>query len=96
MDIKLKVTKLVSRAMEDTRGLDYKYPNEEDAEDLADTLNSILDHTVKQLLAEMGEKNIDDQNKDCALVFNGYPDNTFTCINCKKVFNSITGNCKKK
>lgn len=27
-DIKLKITKAVSRAMEDTRGLDEKYPNE--------------------------------------------------------------------
>jgi len=39
--LKRKIFKLITRAMEDTRGLDDKYQNEEDAQILADTLNSI-------------------------------------------------------
>jgi hypothetical protein len=49
-DIRLKITKLVSRAMEDTRGLDAKYSEEEDSQELADTLNAILDHTTDEIL----------------------------------------------
>ena len=53
---KLKVTKLISRAMEDTIGLDGKYPDEKDSIRLADTLNSILDHTVDEVLLATGHE----------------------------------------
>ena len=45
-----KLTKIVSRAMEDVRGLDDKFPNEEDAEELAEILNGILDDAVEKII----------------------------------------------
>jgi hypothetical protein len=36
--------------MEDTRGLDAKYSEEEDSQELAATLNAILDHTTDEIL----------------------------------------------
>ena len=56
MDLKKRVTKLVSRAMEDVRGLDSKYPNEEDAKELSSALNSILDHTTNEVLIATGHE----------------------------------------
>jgi len=55
-DIKLKITKAVSRAMEDTRGLDEKYPNEEDATELTETLNGILDFAVDKIIEALNDK----------------------------------------
>jgi hypothetical protein len=54
--MKTKVQKLISRAMEDVRGLDQKYPNEEDAKQLASILNSILDHTTREVLLVTGHE----------------------------------------
>lgn len=45
-----KVRKLVSRAMEDMRGLDERYPDKEDATELAETLNELLEHTVTEIM----------------------------------------------
>ncbi len=36
--------------MEDTRGLDSKYPEEFDAPELADTLNTLAEHTTSEIL----------------------------------------------
>ena len=51
--LETRITKLVSRAIQDTRGLDDKYPNEEDSKQLADTLNSLLEHTTNEILNEI-------------------------------------------
>jgi len=55
-DLTTKVRKQISRAMEDVRGLDAKYPNEEDSKDLADTLNGILDDTLNKVLITTGHE----------------------------------------
>lgn len=46
---KKKLRKIVSRAMEDVRGLDEKFANKEDAEELAEILNGILDDAVDKI-----------------------------------------------
>ena len=44
-----KIFKLLTRAMEDTRGLDAKYSIEE-SDKLSDALNSIADHTMEEII----------------------------------------------
>lgn len=48
-----KVFKLISRAMEDTRGLDEKYPNESDAKELAETLNTICEYATDKIMSHI-------------------------------------------
>lgn len=42
--------------MEDVRGLDQKYMEEEDSEGLAEALNGILEHTTKEVLLATGHE----------------------------------------
>lgn len=49
-----KIRKLISRAMEDVRGLDARYPEGDDAEGLVDALNGILENTVDEVREVIG------------------------------------------
>ena len=42
--------------MQDTRGLDDKYPNEEDSIELAETLNGIADFAVDKIMKILKEQ----------------------------------------
>lgn len=55
IDHKKSIRKIVTRAMQDVRGLDEQFPNEEDAEELASILNGILDIAVDQILNKLNE-----------------------------------------
>jgi hypothetical protein len=47
---KTKLRKIVTRAMDDVRGLDERYPDPEDSKALADTLNGILEDALDKII----------------------------------------------
>tara|TARA_R100001086_G_scaffold51549_1_gene22997 strand:- start:699 stop:887 length:189 start_codon:yes stop_codon:yes gene_type:complete len=49
-DNKLKIFKIITRAMDDVRGLDSKYPRKEDARLLARTLNEIAEDALEKIM----------------------------------------------
>jgi hypothetical protein len=63
--MKDKLFALVVRAMEDVRGLDYKYSEEEESDDLVDVLKSIANHTVDEIMVATGHECYKEQGTPC-------------------------------